>query len=140
MRAYFSQFGTISRLRLARNRTTARPKHYAFIEFASSAVARVVADTMNNYLMYGHILKCRLLSEDQIHPDLWKGANRRFKQVPWNDIEKRRLNAGKTRDAWKKKIDKETRRRSRRADKLKQLDYQFEMPVLKSADEVSAQK
>ncbi|KAF5015773.1 hypothetical protein F66182_12771, partial [Fusarium sp. NRRL 66182] len=58
MRAYFSQFGEISRLRLSRNRVTGRSKHYAFIEFASSVVAKIVAETMNNYLMYGHILKC----------------------------------------------------------------------------------
>ncbi|OJD26449.1 hypothetical protein ACJ73_02162, partial [Blastomyces percursus] len=50
MRAYFSQFGPITQLRLSRHRTTGRSKHFAFIEFASDSVARVVADTMDNYL------------------------------------------------------------------------------------------
>ena len=35
MRAYFSQFGAITQLRLARNKKTGKSQHYAFIEFAS---------------------------------------------------------------------------------------------------------
>ncbi|KAL1957149.1 hypothetical protein VTO42DRAFT_6292 [Malbranchea cinnamomea] len=136
MRAYFSQFGTITRLRLSRNRTTGRSKHYAFIEFASASVARIVADTMNNYLMFGHILKCKVIPRDQLHPELWKGANRRFKTTPWNKIEKRRLEAGKTRDAWSKKIQQEEKRRQAKAEKMKALGYEMEVPKLKNVDEV----
>ena len=136
MRAYFSQFGTIARLRLSRNRTTGRSKHYAFIEFAHASVARVVADTMNNYLMFGHILKCKVIPNEEIHPRLWEGANRRFKKMPWNKIEQRRLEAGRTRDKWSKAIDKEEKRRQVKAEKMKELGYEIEVPPLKSVDEV----
>jgi RNA recognition motif-containing protein len=34
-----------------------KPKGYAFIEFLYSEVAQVVAETMNNYLMCGRLLK-----------------------------------------------------------------------------------
>jgi hypothetical protein len=37
-----------------------RPKGYAFIEFLYSEVAQVVAETMNNYLMCGRLLKGRV--------------------------------------------------------------------------------
>ncbi|QGA13565.1 hypothetical protein EYB26_001215 [Talaromyces marneffei] len=140
MRAYFSQFGEITRLRLSRNRVTGRSKHYAFIEFASSVVARIVAETMNNYLMYGHILKCKYVPQEQQHPELWKGANRRYKRVPWNRIEKQRLERGKTRDKWAKSIEQEEKRRLAKAEKFKKLGYEFEMPQLKAIDSVPVQE
>src|SRR5436190_18901572 len=137
MRAYFSQFGPITRLRLSRNRTTGRSKHFAFVEFAAASVARIVADTMDNYLMFGHILKCKFVPQDQIHEQLWKGANRRFKKTPWNRIEKRRLEAGKTRDQWSKKIKQEEQKRAAQAEKMKALGYELEIPKLKGVGDVN---
>ncbi|KAL1965110.1 hypothetical protein VTN77DRAFT_6023 [Rasamsonia byssochlamydoides] len=139
MRAYFSQFGDITRLRLSRNRVTGRSKHYAFVEFASKSVAKIVAETMNNYLLYGHILKVKFVPQEQLHPEIWKGANRRFKRTPWNRIEKHRLEKGKTREKWAKSIEQEEKRRRAKAEKLKALGYEFEMPALKSVDEVPVQ-
>jgi nucleolar protein 15 len=140
MRAYFSQFGDITKLRLSRNRHTGKSKHYAFIEFASESVAKIVAATMDNYLMYGHILKCKYVPSEQLHPELWKGANRRFKATPWNRIEQKRLNKGRTRENWTKNIEKEQKRRLAKAEKLKELGYEIELPELKSVDEVPVQK
>ncbi|KAL4767657.1 hypothetical protein BDW60DRAFT_145841 [Aspergillus nidulans var. acristatus] len=140
MRAYFSQFGDITKLRLSRNRHTGKSKHYAFIEFASESVAKIVAATMDNYLMYGHILKCKYVPSEQLHPELWKGANRRFKATPWNRIEQKRLNKGRTRENWTKNIEKEQKRRLAKAEKMKELGYEIELPELKSVDEVPVQK
>ncbi|KAL4782384.1 hypothetical protein BJX76DRAFT_292270 [Aspergillus varians] len=140
MRSYFAQFGEITRLRLSRNRLTGRSKHYAFIEFASESVAKIVAGTMDNYLMFGHILKCKYVPSQQVHPELWKGANRRFKPTPWNRIEQKRLDKGKTREKWSKNIEQEQQRRLAKAEKLKELGYEFDLPELKSVDEVPVQK
>ncbi|KAL4929562.1 uncharacterized protein BDV17DRAFT_261223 [Aspergillus undulatus] len=140
MKAYFTQFGEITRLRLSRNRLTGASKHYAFIEFASESVAKIVAATMDNYLMYGHILKCKYVPTEQVHPELWKGANRRFKATPWNRIEQKRLNKGKSRENWTKAIEQEQKRRLAKAEKMKELGYDFELPALKSVDEVPVQK
>ncbi|KAF7595437.1 hypothetical protein BBP40_006059 [Aspergillus hancockii] len=140
MRAYFSQFGEISRLRLSRNRITGRSKHYAFIEFKSTSVAKIVAGTMDNYLMYGHILKCKYVPQEQLHPEIWKGANRRFKRTPWNRIEKKRLDKGKTREQWSERIEREQKRRLAKVEQLKALGYEIDLPQLKSVDEVPVQK
>lgn len=140
MRAYFSQFGEITRLRLSRNRITGRSKHYAFVEFSSVTVAKIVAETMDNYLMYGHILKCKFVPQEQLHPEVWKGANRRFKRTPWNRIEKKRLEKGKTRDQWSKRIEQEQKKRQSKIDKLKALGYEIELPQLKSVGDVPVQE
>ncbi|KAJ6000322.1 hypothetical protein N7481_000731 [Penicillium waksmanii] len=120
MRAYFTQFGQITRLRLSRNRITGRSKHYAFVEFNSVTVAKIVAETMDNYLMYGHILKC--------------------KRPPWNRIEKKRLERGKTREQWTDRIAKEQKKRLSKAKKLKELGYEFNLPQLKAVEDVPIQE
>ncbi|KAI4102680.1 MAG: hypothetical protein L6R37_004270 [Teloschistes peruensis] len=136
MRAYFSQFGPILRLRLSRNRTTGASKHYAFIEFASAAVSRIVAETMDTYLMFGHILKCKTVAPEQVHENLWKGANKRFKSVPWSRIEGRRMEKAVGREAWEKRVKAEQKRRKVKGGKLKEVGYEFESTGLKKVGEV----
>ncbi|KAI9873339.1 MAG: hypothetical protein M1830_000519, partial [Pleopsidium flavum] len=138
MKAYFSQFGDIRRLRLSRNRKTGQSKHYAFIEFASFEVAKIVADTMNNYLMFGHILKCKTVPKEQVHEKLWKGANKRFKKVPWSKLEGRKLEMGMGEAGWEKRIEGEKQRRKAKEEKLKAIGYEFDAPTLKGVAEVKA--
>ncbi|XP_046570305.1 MKI67 FHA domain-interacting nucleolar phosphoprotein-like [Haliotis rubra] len=79
MKSFFSQFGRVTRLRLARSKNTGNSKGYAFVEFASEEVAKIVADTMNNYLMFEKLLKCAFWPKEKVHEDLFKGSNRKFK-------------------------------------------------------------
>ena len=137
MRAYFSQFGEIRRLRLSRNRKTGQSKHYAFLEFASYDVAKIVADTMNNYLMFGHILKCRVVPKEQVHEKLWKGADKRFKKVPWSKMEGRKLAMGMGEAGWEKRIEGEKQRRKVKEEKLKAIGYVFEAPILKGVADLA---
>lgn len=77
MRAYFSQFGTITHLKLARNRKTGKSKHFGFIEFASAAVAGIVAKTMDKYLLFGHLLQVRNVPAESVGEGMWVGEGRR---------------------------------------------------------------
>ncbi|RDW60809.1 hypothetical protein BP6252_12192 [Coleophoma cylindrospora] len=133
MRAYFKQFGDIKNLRLARNRKTGASKHIAWIQFESSAVAEIVAKTMDNYLLFNHILKVKVVPDEQLPANLFKGANKRFKKVPWNKIAGRKLAQGASETTWNKRVEKENKRRESKADKLKAIGYEFEAPQLKSA-------
>ena len=49
---YFTQFGTISRFRLSRSKWTGNSRGYGFVEFESEDVAKIVAETMDNYLFW----------------------------------------------------------------------------------------
>jgi nucleolar protein 15 len=134
MREYFGQFGKVTRLRLSRNKATGASKHYAFIEFANRDVADVAARTMDNYLLFGRVLKCKLLAPEQVHARLWIGANRRFKKIPWADLRKRKLEQPKTEEAWEEQAGRERKRRNKRAAKLQeQMGYVYEAPELKAA-------
>lgn len=140
MRQYFSQFGTITKLRLSRNRKTGHSKHFAFVEFESAQVAKIVAEAMNNYLMYGHILKCKYVEPDAVHPDTFKGANKRFRAPPYNKMERRALEAPKSESQWMKKNSLEQARREKKAEKLKAMGYEIDLPRLKSPTEVLQQR
>ena len=37
---------------------------------------------MDNYLLMGHILTCKVIPNDEVHPELWVGANRKWRVVP----------------------------------------------------------
>jgi len=65
-----------------------RSKHYAFIEFDSSSVAKIVAETMDNYLLMGQILRCEVIPKDKVHPEIWVNANKKWKQIPTDRIER----------------------------------------------------
>jgi nucleolar protein 15 len=134
MRQYFSQFGNITNLRLSRNKKTGASKHFAFIEFESNEVAKIVSQTMDNYLMFGHILKCKYAPSESLHPDTWKGANKRFKKVPYNKIEKRALEEPKTKDQWEGKIAREQSKREKRLSKAQSMGYDYDLPQIKSVD------
>ncbi|KAI1487935.1 hypothetical protein F5X96DRAFT_647803 [Biscogniauxia mediterranea] len=136
MKSYFSQFGTITRLRMSRNKQGAS-KHFAFIEFAEAAVAEIVVKTMDNYLLFGHILKVKLVPESGVHENLWKGANKRFKKIPWNKMVGSQLKKPRTESAWTEKISKEERRRSERAKRLQDIGYDFDGPKLKAVGDAT---
>ncbi|OCK83634.1 RNA-binding domain-containing protein [Lepidopterella palustris CBS 459.81] len=136
MRAYFSQFGDIARLRLSRNRKTGASKHYAFIEFKHAEVADIVAKTMDKYLLFGHILQVSVIPPEQVHMNLFKGANKRYKAIPRNKMEGASLKRGLERHGWEKKIKNEDYKRRAKAEKLKALGYEYEAPTLRSVDVV----
>ncbi|KAK9323294.1 hypothetical protein V1517DRAFT_105417 [Lipomyces orientalis] len=134
MRRYFSQFGDILRLRLSRNKKTGASKHYAFIEFASSEVAQIVADTMNNYLLYGHILKVSVVPESQVHEKMFVGSNRKFKRIPRAKMAKQQYDRKRNNEQLEKLVARENKRRKNKQERLKELgiDYTLPTPEVKS--------
>ncbi|KAM9254077.1 LOW QUALITY PROTEIN: MKI67 FHA domain-interacting nucleolar phosphoprotein-like [Dugong dugon] len=72
LKAYFSQFGTVTRLKLSRSKKTGNSKGYAFVEFESDDVAKIVAETMNSYLSGERLLKCDFMPPEKVHEELFK--------------------------------------------------------------------
>ncbi|ETW83275.1 hypothetical protein HETIRDRAFT_315159, partial [Heterobasidion irregulare TC 32-1] len=128
LKAYFAQFGNVTRVRLSRNKKTGRSKHYAFVEFDSSSVAQIVAETMDNYLLLGHILKCSVIPKDTIHPELWIGANRKWRVVPRDRIARVQHNKPRTEDEQQVAEKRLVKRQSERKRKLAEagIDYDFD--------------
>lgn len=96
MMGFFKQFGVVRRVRLSRNKRSGKSKHYAFIQFDEPEVAQIVANTMNGYRLFDHTLSCHLIPVEAIHERMFVGANKEFKPLPRQAINRNRVNADKT--------------------------------------------
>ena len=76
MHSYFSQFGTVTRVRLARDKITGKSKNFAYIEFEHESVAKLVAESMNGYILYRKILKCNVIPPHEVTDNLFRGPSR----------------------------------------------------------------
>lgn len=85
---YFSQFGTISRFRLSRSKRTGNSRGYAFVEFESEDVAKIVAETMDNYLFGERLLSCKFMPPEKVHKDLFKDWNVPFHQSSFPSVKR----------------------------------------------------
>lgn len=80
LRNYFSQFGAVTRVRLARSLKTLGSKGYAFIEFRYPEVAEIAAEAMNNYLMFKTIIKTRYIPPNEIKYDYFRSGVKKVKK------------------------------------------------------------
>lgn len=125
LRGYFEQFGVISRVRLSRCKKSGKSKHYGFLEFATPEVAQIVADAMDGYMMLGQKLQCRVLNREEVHQDLWKGANRVFKRIPWAKVEAKRHNKERTPAEEALRLKRALSRDKKRLQRLRTLGIEY---------------
>ncbi|TPX64411.1 hypothetical protein SpCBS45565_g05901 [Spizellomyces sp. 'palustris'] len=128
MKAYFSQFGDVKRLRLSRNKKTGKSKHYAFIEFASEDTAKIVAETMDNYLLFNHLLRCKFLPEDRIHPETWKGADKKFKVIPRAKLQREKHNKPPSKETHDRQVKSLLEKESNKRARLQTLGIDYDFP------------
>ena len=81
MRGFFSQFGTVEKVRLARSKKSARSKGYAWIKFEDPRVALLVANTMDKYLLFGNTLRCNVMPAAKVHQNLFKNCEKTFRKA-----------------------------------------------------------
>ncbi|XP_026150454.1 MKI67 FHA domain-interacting nucleolar phosphoprotein [Mastacembelus armatus] len=125
LKSYFEQFGKVLRLRLSRSKKTGGSKGYAFVEFDCDEVAKIVAETMNNYLMGERLIKCHVIPPEKVHEKLFVGSQREFKKPSYPAVTRYNRKhtdrqAEKTRD---KLLRKESKLRKRLA--AHGIDYDF---------------
>ena len=126
MMGFFQQFGDVSRVRLARNRKTGQSKHYAFIEFDDIEVAAIVAKTMHKYRLFDHVLQCHVLTNDQIHPEMFKGANKPFHPKDWAAIAQEQHNQPRSKEKALKNLEKLVQKENKKRKKLEELGIEYE--------------
>lgn len=80
LKKYFTQYGRVTRLRLARSERTGGPKGYAYIEFKYPEVAKVAAESMDGYLMFRQKLKTVYIPPDEQDHDYFKQPVKFVKQ------------------------------------------------------------
>jgi len=82
---FFSQFGEVTRIRLARSKKTGNSKGYGWIEFEDLEVAKIVAEAMDKYWLGGRNLVVQLVPPDEVKKGLF-----RVPKVAKGNLEQRR--------------------------------------------------
>ncbi len=125
LRDYFSQYGAVLRVKLMRSKRTARSKGYAFVEFQEAEVARIAAESMNGYLMYGRPLEVRYIETSKRNKFQLVRADKKFKFVPWQIIHKNAVNAEKTDEQVKKTLVNLITADKKKAQRLEELGIKY---------------
>lgn len=128
LRQYFSQFGTVSKVRLARSKKTGGYKGYGYVQFTNQDVAKIAADAMNNYLMFDRLLKCQYVESTALHPDIWKGCNKKFIWVNRVKRHKKQFNRSRSEDQLKKVAKKLIAKDNRRRKVIMENGIEYEFP------------
>jgi len=140
MAGFFSQFGKVDKVRLSRSKKTGRSKHFAFIKFDTAKVAETVAKVMNGYHLFDHVLVSHIVAPKDIHPSMFKGANKKFRPVPWQMIARKHHNRERTEEECSKAITRLGRKEQRKREKLKALgiEYDFKGYATVEGEEVAS--
>ncbi|KAG0489402.1 hypothetical protein HPP92_008213 [Vanilla planifolia] len=128
MEGFFKQFGKVKRLRLARSRRTGRSKHFGYIEFENPQVAKVVADEINNYLLFEHNLQVHLVPPERVHPKLWSGVRRSYNPQIWKAIERKRHNKVRTVEEHARLVKGILKRDEKRRQRIKDAGIDYNCP------------
>ncbi|XP_071328730.1 MKI67 FHA domain-interacting nucleolar phosphoprotein isoform X2 [Trachinotus anak] len=125
LKSYFEQFGKVSRLRLSRSKKTGGSKGYAFIEYDCDEVAKIVAETMNNYLMGERLIKCHVIPPEKVHEKMFVGSQRQFKKPSHPAVA--RYNKKRTAEQVEKMKDSLLRKEAKLRKRLAAhgIDYDF---------------
>ncbi|CAK9143020.1 unnamed protein product [Ilex paraguariensis] len=140
MEGFFKQFGAVKRLRIARNKKTGKSKHFGFIEFESPEVAKIVCETMHNYLLFEHLLQVYLIPPEQVHPKLWKGANRWYKPLDWVKMERKRHDKERTLEEHKKLVEGIMKRDQKRRKRIEAAGIDYECPEIVGSNQSAPKK
>lgn len=137
MRAFFGQFGTVTNLRLGRSKKTGRSCGFAFVEFKYREVAEVVAESMNNYLMFDRLLKCSVVPKERTSKAIFRGKVK--EQKPPGKMammkHKRLVNAVKCDETVQRRQVRQAKRVKKSLSKLEKagIKYNFQIAEMAAA-------
>ncbi|RWS21221.1 hypothetical protein B4U80_08820 [Leptotrombidium deliense] len=126
---YFSQFGKVTRVRHLRNRKTHHSKKVAFVEFDCVDVAKIAAESMDNYLMFDHLMKCQFVPENKVPPNVFKNWNNPMKMT---SVKRHRLvfNEPKSSESELKSRKLKLRRIREATELLKSFGIEYQCTVI----------
>lgn len=85
-------------------------------------------------------LTCRVLKADEVHPQLFKGANRKFKKVPWRKIEAERVNKERTPEEAAKRVASLIKKDKARQKRIAAAGIAYEYEPLAAQQAVKPKK
>ncbi|EPT26453.1 RNA recognition motif-containing protein [Toxoplasma gondii TgCatPRC2] len=127
LRKFFSQFGKVTRVELRRSKRTGNSKGFAFVEFELPEVADIVAEAMNNYMMFGRTLVCHVVPPQNLSEKVFSNADKKFKRAPSRLIAAGKHNKAEGEMASARQVNRKIVSGLKKQQRLKELgiDYTF---------------
>ncbi|KAL6183979.1 hypothetical protein ACLB2K_045387 [Fragaria x ananassa] len=119
---------------------TGKSKHFGFIEFEDPGVAKIVAETMHNYLLFECLLQTKLIPPQEVHPKLWKNSKIRAKPLNWVQIERKRHDKERTAEEHKKLVEKIKKRDLKRQKRIEAAGIEYKCPEIITNDQPAPKK
>lgn len=119
MQRYFGQFGKVMDIKVVRSRKSAKPLGLAYVKFQYRGVARLVAQSMNGYLMFNKIMRCKYIKSAKVSEIMMFG-NKFTKAEACPGVLKHRF----TVDEYNRErtADEDLKRQSRLAEKMQKKE------------------
>ncbi|XP_050507057.1 MKI67 FHA domain-interacting nucleolar phosphoprotein-like [Diabrotica virgifera virgifera] len=73
LKKYFTQFGKVTNVIVCRSGKTGNSKGYGYVEFVNPEVAKIAAETMNNYLMFKKRITANFVAPEKRPKGLFMG-------------------------------------------------------------------
>jgi nucleolar protein 15 len=131
MTEYFGQFGRVQKLKLFRSKKTGNSKGFAYIQFEHDSVAKIAAETMNNYLMFDKLMKCVVIPPAEVLPSMFKKWQQPMVPKLAETIHKRKANSIKDEYHEMRSRGRLYSKLIKRNEECKRLgiEYQFQIPT-----------
>ena len=134
MKKYFSQFGTVTGVHMARSTKSGRSKGFGFVHFACDEVAKIAAETMNNYLMFNKLLKCHVVPQEKLHSTATSRRPKVLLTPKQRQLrELRRHNKAKTASRRQKQLHRLLSCEQKKRAKLQALGLDYDFPGYQAA-------
>lgn len=76
----------------------------------------------------------QVLLKGEVHEDLWKGANRRFRTIPWRKVEMKRHNAPRTPEQSAQRLQRAVARDRKRTARIAAAGIEYEYDALEAPE------
>lgn len=124
LKKYFTQFGDVLRVRVSRNKKTGASRHYGFVQFKDHETAVVAAETMNNYLLFGHMLQVHVV--DNPRKDIFSSKMKTsFREHDWRAKEYAEFHKPKPLEEWKKLQEEFEKKKVEKFEELKSQGFDY---------------
>lgn len=140
IKKYFEQFGTISRFILPRSKHTGRIKGYSFIEYESMEIAKIAANTMNNFILFDRIIKCDVISDKSRYNKIFRRWKRQYKFFNKYNRFVTERNKKKSAKELKENVERYIEKENKKREKLQELGINYDFPGFRKILESSKLK
>jgi len=143
LQGFLRQFGIVEHVVVPRSKSTNRYKGYGFVGFENADVAKIVADTLHNYLLHGHRLKCSLVPQQKLSYQQFLTSYSRYTEIDiaytisikGRERNARMINKEKTPEQQQSRLKRLERKDKTKGKLLEKLGIEYKFPTYASAKE-----